>query len=96
MSIQDHTPAERIISRIEIRHGADPELRRRLVPIVTQILDSDPAPGERTAMLRLVVRAYASHMRVRTTLDELKDRMRLQVNAVYGRMLGIEPPGVGV
>lgn len=84
-----------MLDRLELRHGRDPNMRLRLLPIVIRILDSGPPSPQRTSLLRLVVEAYSSHMRVRETVDKLRTRLRERLNEVYGEILGIEPPGVG-
>ncbi|NJN14305.1 MAG: hypothetical protein HC813_01240 [Planctomycetes bacterium] len=92
---QDHAQeADRMLSRLEMRFGPDPKLRTRLRPIIVRVLESGPPSTERTGMLRLIVNAYAHHMKVRLVLDELRGRLRDRMNAVYGEMLGIEPPGL--
>ncbi len=84
--------AERMLDRIELRYGYDLTMRNRLRPLVVRVLESSPASTERTALLRLVVKAYANHIRVKETLDELRVKLRERLNEVYGEILGIEPP----
>ena len=87
--------AARLLDRVEIRYGRSSQMRRQLLPIVTRILGSGAPEGDRKNMLRLVVDAYTSHMRVQDKIDELRDRLRDRLNQVYGELLGIEPPHVG-
>ena len=84
-----------MLDRLELRHGRDLSMRHRLLPIVIRILDSGPPSAQRTSLLRLVVEAYTSHMRVRDTVDKLRTKLRERLNEVYGEILGIQPPGVG-
>jgi hypothetical protein len=85
--------ARRILDRLEVRYGADPDLRQRMLPVLVRILEGDP--GSHADLLRLVVRAYEHHVKVRRTLDLLRGKLRERLNDVYGRVLGIEPPRVG-
>jgi len=87
--------AERLLDRIELRHGYDRTMRDRLRPLVVRILESSPPSAQRTGLLRLVVKAYACHIEVKNTVDDLRQRLRIRLNEVYGEILGIEPPGVG-
>jgi len=92
---QDTTrDADKMLARLEMRYGGDQKLRGRLRPIIVRILESGPPSPKRTGMLRLVVNAYAHHIKVREVLDDLRGRLRLRMNEVYGEMLGIEPPGL--
>lgn len=84
-----------MLDRLELRYGRDARMRARLLPIVTRVLDSCPPSKSRTGMLRLVVTAYAHHMKVRGTIDQLRKSLRSRLNDVYGEILGIEPPNVG-
>ena len=70
-------------------------MRRKLLPIVVRILQMGPPGKQRQELLRLVVEAYAHHVRVRDTIQLLRLRLREQLNDAYGEMLGIEPPRVG-
>ncbi|MHC4549964.1 MAG: hypothetical protein ACYTEZ_14425 [Planctomycetota bacterium] len=70
-------------------------MRRRLLPIVVRILETGPPGKKRQALLRLVIEAYAHHVRVRDTINALRQRLREHLNEAYGEMLGIEPPRVG-
>jgi hypothetical protein len=85
--------AKRILDRLEVRYGSDPDLRRRMLPIVVRILEG--GPESRKALLRVVVQAYDHHVKVRRALDLLRTKLRERLNDVYGRVLGIEPPRVG-
>ena len=85
--------ARRILDRLEVRYGSDPDLRQRMLPVVVRILETDA--GSRKALLRLVVQAYEHHVKVRRALDLLRARLREQLNDVYAKKLGIEPPRVG-
>jgi hypothetical protein len=89
-AIQD---ARRILERIEVRYGCDPDLRQRMLPILVRILQSEPEM--RKPLLGLVVEAYEHHVKVRRALDLLRTKLRERLNDVYGRVLGIDPPCVG-
>ncbi len=84
-----------MLDRLELRYGRDAKMRARLLPIVVRVLDSSPPSKSRTAMLRLVVEAYAYHMKVRKTIDKLRGSLRTRLNDVYGEILGIQPPNIG-
>jgi len=85
--------ARRILDRLEVRYGPDPDLRQRMLPILIRILETDVE--SRKPLLRLVVEAYDHHVKVRRALDLLRTRLRERLNDVYGRILGIDPPRVG-
>jgi hypothetical protein len=85
--------AKRILDRLEIRYGCDPDLRQRMLPVLVRILEA--GPESRRTLLRLVVEAYEHHVKVRRALDLLRSKLRDRLNDVYGRVLGIEPPRVG-
>jgi len=85
--------ARRILDRLEVRYGSDPDLRQRMLPVVVRILETDA--GSRKALLRLVVEAYDHHVKVRRALDLLRTKLRERLNEIYGRVLGIDPPRVG-
>ncbi len=85
--------ARRILDRLEVRYGHDPDLRQRMLPIIVRILEA--GPESRKALLRLVVEAYEHHVKVRRALDLLRTKLRERLNDVYGRVLGIDPPRVG-
>jgi len=85
--------ARRILDRLEVRYGCDPDLRRRMLPILVRIIEA--GPDSRTPLLRLVVEAYEHHVKVRRALDLLRTKLRERLNDVYGRVLGIDPPRVG-
>ena len=87
--------AESLLNRLEQRFGPDQTIRLRLQPIVIRVLETGPPSPARTALLRLVVKAYYHHIKVRTTLDSLRAKLRDRLNEVYGDTLGIEPPGLG-
>ena len=69
-------------------------MRRKLLPIVIRILQTGPPGKKRQALLRLVVEAYAHHVRVRDTIRMLRARLRDHLNDAYGDMfeLGIVDP----
>jgi hypothetical protein len=92
---QERQEAERILDRLSVRYGPEPRMRRKLLPIVVRILQTGPPGKKRQALLRLVVEAYAHHVRVRDTIHLLRARLRQHLNDAYGDMLGIEPPRVG-
>jgi hypothetical protein len=85
--------AQRILDRLEVRYGADDDLRRRMLPVVMRILEG--GQESRKPLLRLVVEAYEHHVKVRRALDLLRSKLRDRLNDVYARLLGIEPPRVG-
>jgi hypothetical protein len=85
--------ARRILDRLEVRYGYDPDLRQRMLPVVVRILET--GAESRKPMLRLVVEAYEHHVKVRRALDLLRTKLRERLNEVYGRVLGIDPPRVG-
>jgi len=85
--------ARRILDRLEVRYGYDPDLRQRMLPVVVRILEA--GPESKKSLLRLVVEAYEHHVKVRRALDLLRSKLRERLNDVYARVLGIEPPRVG-
>lgn len=85
--------ARRILDRLEVRYGSDPDLRQRMLPVVVRILETDAA--SRKSLLGLVVQAYEHHVKVRRALDLLRTKLRERLNEIYGRVLGIDPPRVG-
>ncbi len=85
--------ARRILDRLEVRYGYDPDLRQRMLPVVVRILEAGPESSK--SLLRLVIEAYEHHVRVRRALDLLRTKLRERLNDVYARVLGIEPPRVG-
>jgi hypothetical protein len=85
--------ARRILERLEVRYGCDPDLRERMLPILVRILEA--GQESRKTLLRLVVEAYEHHVKVRRALDLLRTRLREQLNDIYARKLGIEPPNLG-
>jgi hypothetical protein len=85
--------ARRILDRLEVRYGSDPDLRQRMLPVVVRILETDAA--SRKSLLSLVVQAYEHHVKVRRALDLLRTKLRERLNEIYGRVLGIDPPRVG-
>ena len=85
--------ARRILDRLEVRYGSDPDLRQRMLPVVVRILETDAA--SRKDLLRLVVQAYENHVKVRRALDLLRTKLRERLNDAYGRVLGIDPPRIG-
>jgi hypothetical protein len=85
--------AQRMLDRLEVRYGSDPDLRQRMLPVLVRILETNA--GSRTGLLRLVVQAYEHHIKVRRALDLLRAKLRDRLNDIYGRVLGIEPPRVG-
>jgi hypothetical protein len=85
--------ARRILDRLEVRYGFDPDLRRRMLPVVVRILQT--GAEARRPMLRLVVEAYEHHVKVRRALELLRTKLRERLNDTYARVLGIEPPHVG-
>lgn len=87
------TDAKKILDRLEVRYGLDPDLRRRMLPVIVRILQA--GPEARKPMLRLVIEAYEHHVKVRRSLDLLRTKLRERLNDTYGRVLGIEPPRVG-
>lgn len=84
--------ADRLLDRLEDKHGHDRTLRERIRPVVVSILEMGPPSRERTELLKLVVETYVHQAQVRRAIDGLKARLRERLNDVYGRMLGIEPP----
>ena len=95
MSQSARAQAESLLDRLEIRYGSDFHVRQRLLPLIVRILETGEASSERTALLRLVVRSYASHLRARTTIETLRTKLRQRLIETYGQILGIEPPGIG-
>lgn len=85
--------ARRILDRLEVRYGCDPDLRQRMLPVVVRILEA--GPESRKSLLRLVIEAYEHHVKVRRALDLLRSKLRERLNDVYGKVLGIDPPRVG-
>lgn len=85
--------AKRILERLEVRYGYDPDLRERMLPVLVRVLET--GPEARKPMLRLVVEAYEHHVKVRRALDLLRTRLRDRLNDLYAAKLGIEPPHVG-
>lgn len=92
MESRASTQADRILDKLEAKHGIDRTLRGRIRPVVVSILQMGPSSPERTELLKLVVETYAHQAKVRRAIDDLKNRLRRKLNEVYGRMLGIEPP----
>lgn len=85
--------ARKILERLEVRYGCDPDLRQRMLPVLVRILQA--GPDSRRTLLRLVVEAYEHHVKVRRALDLLRTTLRERLNDVYAKKLGIEPPRVG-
>jgi hypothetical protein len=85
--------ARKILERLEVRYGCDPDLRERMLPVLVRILEA--GPESRKSLLRLVVEAYEHHVKVRRALDLLRTHLRERLNDIYAKNLGIEPPGLG-
>ena len=66
----------------------------RLRPVVERVFDARVEDETRDELLALVKETYATHARLRQSMADVRQRLRLKVNEAYGRMLGIEPPRV--
>ncbi|MEM8884189.1 MAG: hypothetical protein AAGD14_08985 [Planctomycetota bacterium] len=86
--------ARRILDKIELRFGIDPELRVRLHPVVEKILKLGASKEQRAPLLRLVAEAYAHQVRAREVVKDLETKLRRQVTDTYAERLGIEPPNL--
>ncbi|MFQ5845972.1 MAG: hypothetical protein ACE5JG_13390 [Planctomycetota bacterium] len=81
---------------MEVKFGTDPALAGHLRPVLVRIYGADVESTERNELLRLVVEAYASHLEIRKSIEKLRRRIQLRLTEIYSRVLGIEPPGLGI
>lgn len=84
--------ADAFLLKLAGRFGNNAPLCAKLRPLVLRILESTPPSRQRTALLGLVVEIYAQHLRIYKTVTRLQNRLNRRLNAVYGEILGIQPP----
>jgi len=85
---------DKVIGDLSVRYGHDPSLLERLRPVVERVFEARVEDDTRDELLALVRETYATHTRLRQSMADVRQRLRLRVNEAYGRMLGIEPPRV--
>jgi hypothetical protein len=96
--VADHASkkADDLLRAMEIKFGAEPILANHLRPVLVRIYGADIKRGERNELVRLVVETYAAHLKIRKAIEKLRKRIRVRLTEIYSRVLGVEPPGLGV
>ncbi|MEE8106984.1 MAG: hypothetical protein V3T86_15725 [Planctomycetota bacterium] len=85
---------DKVIGDLSVRYGHDSSLLDRLRPVVERVFAARVEADTREELIALVEETYATHSRLRQSMADVRQRLRLKVNEAYGRMLGIEPPRV--
>ena len=88
--------ADNLLRQLESKFGTDPFLVKHLQPVLVRIYDTAMKVEERDDILRLVVETYAGHLKIRTSIQKLRKRIRNRLNEIYSRVLGIQQPGLDI